>query len=304
MKAEIIMIHSQASNNPTIDMKQTFLLEELSSLGISVHLNLLLKEDLNDLTRRLELAQNRSNLVLLVGTVSNSDKRMHKTLAQHLSRPLQKVCEGALYNDEKATYILLPGAPADLETIFNQQTRTLIVDKLLIPYLTRHVKKLLKHQGKKITVAESLTGGAFLKAISDEAGASDIFEGGIVSYSNAVKHQVLGVRQLTIDRFGVVSAQCAIEMAEKSMIMFESDISISLTGVAGPDSLEGEQAGTVWIGLAQKGKEAFAKKFHFNSTREGNRNASVQSALTLVQLLLLEEAIENKVYFNEKEKID
>lgn len=163
--------------------------------------------------------------------------------------------------------------------------------------LVHAVTKLLKDQGKKITAAESLTGGAFLKAISGEAGASDIFEGGIVSYSNTVKHQVLGVSQLTIDRYGVVSAQCAIEMAEKSMNMFEADISISLTGVAGPDSLEGEKTGTVWIGLAQKGKETFAKKFHFDSTRKENRNTSVLSALNLVQSALLGEVIENQVFF-------
>lgn len=162
--------------------------------------------------------------------------------------------------------------------------------------LAHVVKKLLKEQGKKITAAESLTGGSFLNVISGEGGASDIFDGGIVTYSNHVKNNVLGVTQETIDQYGVVSPQCAIEMAEKSMEMFEADMSVSLTGVAGPSSLEGEIPGAVWIGLAQEGKEPFAKKFHFGYTRERNRRNSVFAALNLARLALLNKPIENQVF--------
>lgn len=159
------------------------------------------------------------------------------------------------------------------------------------------VRRLLKEQDLKITAAESLTGGAFLNALSDEAGASEIFEGGIVAYSNHIKNNVLAVTQETIDQYGVVSPQCAIEMAKKSMEMFEADISISLTGVAGPASLEGIIPGTVWIGLAQAGKEPYAKKFHFSDTRERNRRNSVLAALNLARLSLLCEPIKNQVFY-------
>lgn len=162
------------------------------------------------------------------------------------------------------------------------------------------VKRLLKEQGKKITAAESLTGGSFLSVISEESEASEIFEGGIVTYSDHIKNNVLEVTQETIEQHGVVSAQCAIEMAENSMKMFEADMSISLTGAAGPASLEGEIPGTVWIGVAQEGQETFAKKFHFGYKRERNRRNSVLAALNLARLSLLEQPIDNQVYFNEK----
>lgn len=166
--------------------------------------------------------------------------------------------------------------------------------------LSAVVKNLLKEQDKKITAAESLTGGSFLSVISAEAEASEIFEGGIVTYSNHIKNNVLKVKQETIDQYGVVSAQCAIEMAENSMNMFEADIGVSLTGVAGPASLEGEIPGTVWIGLAQKGRETFAKKFHFGYKRDRNRHHSVQSALNLVRLALLEKPIDEQVFSKQK----
>lgn len=165
--------------------------------------------------------------------------------------------------------------------------------------LAHVVKQLLKEQGKKITAAESLTGGSFLDVISSEPEASEIFEGGIVTYSEHIKHNVLNVSEKTLEKYGVVSPQCAIEMAENARLLFKADLAISLTGVAGPSSLEGEIPGTVWIGLAQKGKATFAKKFHFGYKRDRNRRNSVLSALNIVRLALLEEPIENQVFLDE-----
>lgn len=167
--------------------------------------------------------------------------------------------------------------------------------------LVQVVKRLLKEQGKKITAAESLTGGSFLDTISGEPGSSEIFDGGIVAYSEDIKNNVLEVTTKTLTNHGMVSPQCAIEMAEKSMEMFKADISVSLTGAAGPSALEGERPGTVWIGLAQTGRETFAKKFNFEYTREENRRNSVLSALNLARLALLDEPIENQVFFNVEE---
>lgn len=165
--------------------------------------------------------------------------------------------------------------------------------------LSHVVKRLLQDQNKTITAAESLTGGSFLEVISGEPESGDIFEGGIVTYSENIKHNALGVSKETIENHGVVSSQCAIEMAEKAMKMFEADMGISLTGVAGPSSLEGEIPGTVWIGVAQEGKETFAKRFHFGYKRERNRRHSVLAALNLARLVLLNEPIENQVFFDE-----
>ena len=161
--------------------------------------------------------------------------------------------------------------------------------------LLETVKQLLTDEGLMITAAESLTGGEFLSSLSSLEEASKILNGGMVTYSNEVKNKNLGVTKQTIEKHGVVSAQCAIEMAEKVMKKFDVDIGVSLTGVAGPSSLEGEIPGTVWIGLAKEGMETIAKKYHFAYKRNQNRQLSVLSALDMVRRLVLDKKIEGAV---------
>jgi len=157
------------------------------------------------------------------------------------------------------------------------------------------VKNLLIDEGLTVTAAESLSGGELLSALSSEIEASEVFSGGLVTYSTESKRDVLGVSEEVIDEFGVVSSQCAIEMAEKVRVLYGTDISVSLTGVAGPSSLEGEIPGTVWIGVAKEGMESFAKKFHFAYKRNKNRRLSVLSAIDLIRRIVLDEGIEDKV---------
>lgn len=161
--------------------------------------------------------------------------------------------------------------------------------------LLETVKQLLTDEGLMITAAESLTGGELLSSLSSLEEASKILNGGMVTYSNEVKNKNLGVTKQTIEKHGVVSAQCAIEMAEKVMKKFDVDIGVSLTGVAGPSSLEGEIPGTVWIGLAKEGMETIAKKYHFAYKRNQNRQLSVLSALDMVRRLVLDKKIEGAV---------
>lgn len=162
------------------------------------------------------------------------------------------------------------------------------------------VRNLLLEKNYKITAAESLTGGHFMNIVSGLDGSSNLFDGGMVTYSEEVKNKNLGVTKKTIDTFGVVSSQCAIEMAEKVKKKFKANIGVSLTGVAGPSSLEGEIPGTVWIGIAADEIEPFAKKFHFAYKRDKNRELSVLSTLDLVRKVLLEEAIEDTVEWSDK----
>lgn len=157
------------------------------------------------------------------------------------------------------------------------------------------VRELLIEKEVKITGAESLTGGAFLSEVSSLFEAGSIFEGGMVTYSNEIKNEVLGVTKETIRKHGVVSAECAFEMAEKALSKFGADIAVSLTGAAGPSSLEGEIPGTVWIGIATKDHKTFAKKFHFGYKRNLNREYSVWSAFNMVRQLLLGEEIVDTV---------
>ena len=161
--------------------------------------------------------------------------------------------------------------------------------------LLETVKQLLTDEGLMITAAESLTGGELLSSLSSLEEASKILNGGMVTYSNEVKNKNLGVTKQTIEKHGVVSAQCAIEMAEKVMKKFDVDIGVSLTGVAGPSSLEGEIPGTVWVGLAKEGMETIAKKHHFAYKRNQNRQLSVLSALDMVRRLVLDKKIEGAV---------
>ena len=101
-----------------------------------------------------------------------------------------------------------------------------------------------------LATAESLTGGALADLVSSVPGASATYLGGVVSYATAVKQQLLGVSLVTIETHGVVSAQCAAEMARGVRVLLGSDIGVSTTGVAGPDRQEGQPVGTAWLGVA------------------------------------------------------
>lgn len=129
---------------------------------------------------------------------------------------------------------------------------------------------------KKLTlaVAESLTGGYFQEKVTDIPGASRWFKGGIVSYTNEVKQNVLNVREETLNREGAVSAACAREMAANVKRILDADVGISFTGVAGPDPSEGKEPGTVFCGLALA-DDVKSFQFHFSGNREAIRRRAV-----------------------------
>lgn len=142
--------------------------------------------------------------------------------------------------------------------------------------LVEELVKLLKEKKLTIAAAESLTGGLFQAEITAIPGASAILKGGVVCYTNEVKHQVLGVREETIETYGVVSAQCAKELAEHVAKLANADIGISFTGVAGPDEQEGKPVGTVFIGIAIKGIPAMVQKLNLAGTRNANRVRTIK----------------------------
>lgn len=152
--------------------------------------------------------------------------------------------------------------------------------------LANVVETILVEKGLKISAAESLTGGLFQSTLVSVPQCGQVFPGGIVSYEEGIKRDVLGVPEEILEKDGMVSEACAISMAEKCLEMFRTDLAISFTGAAGPDSLEGNPPGTVWIGISQVGKESFARKYRFMHDREGNRERSVQQGLDLLRRLL------------------
>ncbi|MEA4933164.1 MAG: competence/damage-inducible protein A [Lawsonibacter sp.] len=113
------------------------------------------------------------------------------------------------------------------------------------------VEGLLKEKGLTLGVAESCTGGLMSKRLTDLPGASQVFKGGIVSYTNEVKARVLGVPQHLLEQFGAVSAEVALAMAEGARTALGCDIALSATGVAGPDKDEWDnEVGTMCVAIA------------------------------------------------------
>ncbi len=145
----------------------------------------------------------------------------------------------------------------------------------------------LKKRQKSITAAESLTAGLFQATLADFSGVSAIFNGGFVTYSLEEKSKMLDIFEQELKEHGVVSEFTARKMAEQARLKTQSDYGVSLTGVAGPDSLEGHPAGTVFIGLAhEKGTEVIKANIAGRS-RADVRQIAVMHAFNLVRKALL-----------------
>ena len=145
----------------------------------------------------------------------------------------------------------------------------------------------LKKRKKSITAAESLTAGLFQATLADFSGVSAIFNGGFVTYSLEEKSKMLDISEQELKKYGVVSEFTAKKMAEQARLKTQSDYGVSLTGVAGPDSLEGHPAGTVFIGLAHaKGTEVIKANIAGRS-RADVRQIAVMHAFNLVRKALL-----------------
>ncbi len=145
----------------------------------------------------------------------------------------------------------------------------------------KEVIDLAVKAGKHLSTAESCTGGLIGGALTAVPGSSAAVEGGIISYSNDVKMNVLGVSSDDLERVGAVSSEVAASMAEGSRRVAQSDIAVSVTGIAGPGgAVPGKPVGTVWFGLATKqGTYTFVR--HFKGDRDAVRSATVAFALEL-----------------------
>ena len=137
-------------------------------------------------------------------------------------------------------------------------------------------------EGKTLVTAESLTGGGIGAAITAVSGASAVYKGGIISYTNEVKRGVLDVSPETLELHGAVSCQTAEEMAIGARKLLKSDVAVSVTGLASPGGDEyGNPVGTVCIGFCNA-SESFAVKHHFEGDRESVRNQTIRASLELV----------------------
>ena len=161
-----------------------------------------------------------------------------------------------------------------------------------VPNLESRVLELLKSRGRTFAAAESCTGGLIAKRITDLAGASAVFKGGIVSYTNEVKAGVLGVPQPLLDTYGAVSDPVAQSMAENVRRLTGADLGVSVTGVAGPDKDDrGNDVGTVFIALSD-GSKTVVRRLDLGTGRGRIRTLSAHHVFDLIRRYLTDLPLE------------
>lgn len=137
-------------------------------------------------------------------------------------------------------------------------------------------------EGKTLVTAESCTGGGIGAALTAVPGSSAVYKGGIISYTNWVKENLLNVDPQKLEKYGAVSAEVAKAMAQGARNSLQADIAVSVTGLAGPGGDEfGYPVGTVYIGYADKFRTECIL-FRFSGDREEIRNQAIQAALKIV----------------------
>ena len=416
MKAEIIAVGTEILTGQIVNTNAQFLSEKLAEIGVDVYFQTAVGDNETRLISLLEIAQKRSNLVILTGGLGPTEDDLTKqTLAQFLGRHLTfdaqaqaklddffahrpdyartpnnerqaQIVEGSipLSNEtglavggmievDGVTYVVLPGPPSELKPmvlnellprlttgaklysrvlrffgIGESQLVTILSDLIeeqtdptIAPYaktgevtlrlstkatsqeearkaldnieekilarqtfegialkeicygygekasLASVVVEELKKKKQTITAAESLTAGLFQATLADFSGASTIFKGGFVTYSLEEKAKMLDIPQVELEEYGVVSAFTAEKMANQARLKTKSDFGISLTGVAGPDSLEGHPAGTVFIGLSQASGTEVIQVNIAGRSRADVRKIAVMHAFNLVRKALL-----------------
>ena len=150
--------------------------------------------------------------------------------------------------------------------------------------LAQQVLAAARVKGLKIATAESCTGGLIVGALTEIAGSSDVVDRGFVTYSNASKQQMLDVSERSLTKFGAVSEAAAKEMAYGAIANSQADITVSVTGIAGPGGGTKEKpVGTVWFGLAQQGTAPMAECVVFKEmSRASVRAKTVSHALEML----------------------
>ena len=155
---------------------------------------------------------------------------------------------------------------------------------------------LLKDNKLKISFAESCTAGLIASKVGEISGASDVFCESYVTYSNEAKNRLLGVSMTTLEKFGAVSSQTAVEMAKGVKDKSGADIGISVTGIAGPTGdTEDKPIGLTYIGISYKGLNK-AYKFIFKGNRNKNRELAACNALNIARLTILGKDVINDLY--------
>ena len=155
--------------------------------------------------------------------------------------------------------------------------------------LEQVVVKMLQKRGFTICTAESCTGGMLSSRLISVPGASDVFKIGFVTYSNKAKRKFIDVNRDTLKKYGAVSKETAKEMAKGAVFKTDADVSLAITGIAGPDGGTKEKpVGTVFIGC-YFADSVTVREYHFTGNRNKIRELTVVNALDLLRHCMLEE---------------
>lgn len=159
------------------------------------------------------------------------------------------------------------------------------MDKELIVIVAQAVKYLVDNK-LMLATAESCTGGMAAEMLTSIAGSSQYFERGFVAYSNEAKQEMLGVNAQTIEKFGAVSEETAYEMAEGALKHSKAQITLAITGIAGPGGgAENKPIGTVCFAWAKTGSKTIVKTEHFSGDRKEIRQKAVCFALSNLNVI-------------------
>lgn len=150
------------------------------------------------------------------------------------------------------------------------------------------ISEMLKAKKLTLATAESCTGGNIAHLLTLHPGSSQFFKGGVVAYSNEIKHHILGVKQEDLERYGAVSRPVVEQMARGARETFNTDIAIATSGIAGPDGGSPEKpVGTVWIAACNKEK-TISQEFYFGNFRERNIEKASYAAIFFIKELVKE----------------
>jgi nicotinamide-nucleotide amidase len=148
--------------------------------------------------------------------------------------------------------------------------------------LAEKLGKLLLEVGWTLGVAESCTGGLLGHSLTNIPGSSDYFKGGIVAYANEIKRRLLQVEESTLEKYGAVSRETALQMARGARAALSVDIAASITGIAGPDGGTADKpVGTVWIAVSHPGGEQ-ARLYQMDGDRLQVKQQSARTALEML----------------------
>lgn len=150
------------------------------------------------------------------------------------------------------------------------------------PKLPFEVLRELRAQGRTLATAESCTGGLIGKLLTDVPGSSEVYLGGVISYTNGVKRRLLGVSEDTLRVYTAVSRQTAHEMARGAREVIQADVGVSVTGLAGPDGDgTGRPIGLVYVGIDTEGF-SYCQELHLTGDRAVVREQAAEAVLNMI----------------------